>query len=234
MSTNLLIGLFLALTVAAGGGYVVYSNMQSNAEVAQEIEIEDKKLQPASNDSVSGTFASLLGLGQNLRCGFSYNEGPNVSSGTVFITENGKKLRGDFTIEASAAGSMEMHMLRKDGYNYIWGSSMEQGMKMKVEAGSEGELFVSNDQSVSIDENTTYNCVPWNVDAKVLALPADVEFLDLSLQMDQMMQLQGEGIQLQEQGSVNIEALKTQQCATCAQITDLSAKTQCLQALQCL
>jgi hypothetical protein len=234
MSTNLLIGLFVTLAVAAGGGYLVYTNMQTNAEVVQEIETEDKKLQPATKDALSGTFASLLGLGQNLRCEFSYNDGPNISSGTVFIAENGKRLRGDFSVESSAAGAMEMHMLREEGYNYMWGSSFEQGMKMKVEEGSEGDLFASNDASVAIDENTTYNCVPWNVDAEVLALPSDVEFLDLSLQMDQMMQLQGQGIQMQGQGSVDIEAIKTKQCAACGQITDLSAKTQCLQALQCL
>lgn len=112
-------------------------------------------------------------------------------------------------------------MIRDDGYNYVWGSFYEQGVKMKVTPEERKQLFPEDDVSAA-PENTQYNCESWSVDEDKFALPNDVEFVDMQAQMEQSMQMQGGG-----SGD-----MKAQQCAACEQLSG-SQKQQCLQSFSC-
>lgn len=228
MNTNIAIGIVLAALIAGGGGYAVYTSMQNNTDVEPLSQKEEQQQLVPSSDQISGTFATLFALGQDLRCEFSYNDGANISSGTAYIAKGGERIRGDFTVTDSAAGPMDAHLIRDNGYHYMWGTLMGQGVKMKIEAGHEDELFVKGNGEMPVDENTTYNCTPWTVDQSLFAIPTDIEFADLNTQMESMMQLQGS-----MEGSVDMSALKAQQCAACAQIPNAEAQAQCTAALQC-
>lgn len=225
MNTNVLIGALVVIVVLLiGGGYVAYTTMYNDAPKEQSTPTPQANngLQPS--ESFSGTFATLLGLGQNLRCEFQYNDGTNVSSGTTYIAQGGERIRGDFSIADSATGPMEAHLIRDSGYNYVWGTMIGQGIKMKIAQGDEDELFASDSGNMPVDENTEYTCTPWSVDQSMFTVPSDVEFIDLSVQMERMMQLQE---------SMDTSGLKAQQCAACDQIPDAGAKAQCKAALQC-
>ena len=177
---------------------------------------------------VGYTFATLFAFGQDLRCEFSYNDGANISSGVAYIAKGGERIRGDFTIADSAAGPMEAHLIRDNGYHYMWGTLMGQGIKMKMEPGQEDELFVNGSGEIPVDENTEYTCTPWAVDQGLFAVPTDIEFTELDTHMEGAVQLRGS-----MEGSVDMSALKIQQCAACAQIPNAEAQAQCIAALQC-
>ena len=122
---------------------------------------------------------------------------------------------------------MEGHLIRNDGYNYMWGTQMEQGIKMEIAPGEEDELFSDDNSTVPMDENTTYNCVPWSVEGSKFAVPAEIEFIDLGAQLESMSNIE-------VKGTFDASSLKAQQCSACEQIPDASAKAQCRAALSCL
>lgn len=228
MNTNIVIGIVVALVLAGGGGYAVYTSMQNETTTELSAQTQQQQQLVPSSDQIRGTFATLFGLGQDLRCEFSYNDGTTISSGTTYIAKGGERIRGDFMITNKAAGPMEAHLIRDNGYHYMWGTLMGQGIQMKIEEGQEGQLFTDDAGEMPIDENTEYTCMPWAMDQSLFAIPADIEFMDLSTQMDSMLQLQGSF-----EGSVDMSALKAQQCAACAQIPSAEAQAQCTAALQC-
>jgi hypothetical protein len=205
---NLYIAILIGGAVAAGGGYVAYQQYQA----PEEPEGETEEMTAAE---MRGTFAAMLALGQNLVCTFEHDDGENVSSGTVYMADGAARIRGDFNVVASAGGPMEASMVRVDGYNYLWGSFMESGVKVKVTEEDEGKLF-SDESDVEIDENTDFDCDLWNVDASKFNLPSDVEFIDIAAQME-----------------ATIGASLGGQCSTCDMAPAGAAREQCKAALGC-
>lgn len=209
---NILIGL-VAVVVIGGGAYVALQKMGSGEEKASE----NMALEQSAGEQAAtrGTFAQLMLSGQPLECTFEHDDGTNKSSGTVYMANGGERLRGDFTIEQSGAGPMEAHMVRDGGYNYIWGSFYPQGVKAAVTLENKDKLFEEKDGTSTIDEDTSFECRPWSVNASAFALPSDVEFLDIAAQMETMMKTQGVS------------------CSMCDQAPAGAAREQCLMALGC-
>src|SRR3989344_1294254 len=212
------IALVVGVVVIAGGGYYMYTNSGSGTE-GPGVE------QGEVNQAAGGTLASLIARGQNLECTFEHNDGANISSGTVYLANGAKRIRGDFSIQQSGAGPMEAHMVRDGGYNYIWGSFYPQGIKSKVTAEEEGKLFSAKNGG-GIDEDTTFDCKPWNVDGGKFSRPTNIEFMEINVQAGQM-----------DSGKTinDLEAIKKQQCDTrvCDQAPEGIPRQQCLQALGC-
>ncbi len=210
------IGAVIVVTI----GYLAYTNFGNpNPDGGSTSENNQ-----AEEESASGTFASLLARGQNLECTFEHNDGANVSSGTVYLANGASQIRGNFTIQSSNAGPMEVHMIRDDGYNYIWGSLFPQGVKSAVKPEERGKLFSTKDGG-GIDEDTTFNCKPWRVDDSVFLRPGNIKFMELNVETGQ-----------QSGGTIDdLGAVKKQQCDTrvCDQAPEGIPRQQCLQALGC-
>jgi hypothetical protein len=231
MSTNVFIALVvMGMVAVGGGGYLVYSKMQTDdvqkepkSEIAIETknEVEEKEL--PTDDMVSGTFASLLGLGQNLICQFTYFDGTSASDGTFYIAQGGERLRGDFT-STIGGQKIDSHLIRNDGFNYTWSSSLNQGAKIKIEPEVKSQITAEKNAQMPIDENTVYNCTPWSVDPTKFVLPSGIEFIDLKAQLD---------ASLNAGGSVNTGDLKAAQCGACRALPDDTAQSRCLAALSC-
>jgi hypothetical protein len=174
---------YLALAIAAlvivGGGYIFLTSSGSNE--GGEIAMEENMDMTAS---AAGTFASLVASGQSLECTFQHDDGTNVTSGTVYLTGGAEQIRGTFTLQQGDEESVEAYLVRTGGYNYVWGSFYPQGIKSQVTPGNEGKLF--DEESGAIDENTTFNCEPWLADASTFGVPTDVEFMDVSMPMEEI------------------------------------------------
>ena len=207
--------------VLAGGGYLAYTNLGSPNPDGGAISGENQMVK----DGANGTFASLIARGQNLECTFEHNDGTNISSGTVYLANGAKQIRGNFTIQQSGAGPMEAHMIRDGGYNYLWGSMFPQGVKSAVTAEEQGKLFSTKDGG-GIDEDTTFNCKQWRVDGSVFSRPTNVEFMEFKMPTGMM-----------DGGKTinDLEAIKKQQCDSrvCDQAPEGIPRQQCLQALGC-
>jgi len=212
--------IIIGSVIVAGGGYFAYTSFVGSNTDGQ-IAIEENAM---IGESASGTFASLIEGGKNVECTFEHNDGTNVSSGTVYLANNATQIRGDFNIQQSGAGPMEAHLIRDGGYNYLWGSFFTQGIKSQVTAEEQGKLFSTKDGG-GIDENTTFDCKPWNVDGKVFSRPGNIKFTELNVQMGVM-----------NGGTIDdLESLKKQQCdaRVCDQAPEGMPRQQCLQALGC-
>lgn len=210
---NSLVLFLVGGVVVLGGGFLLYSTMSDSRD-------SQNRTEEHAGDHTRGTLTSLMMSGQSLECTFQHNDGTNVSSGTVYLAGGATRIRGDFNITQSGAGAMQASMIRDGGYNYLWGSALPQGIKIKVSAENEGTLF--DDSTGAVDENTEFECHPWRVDNSKFSLPEGVEFVDMSSMMPQ--------------GNVNVQDsgnIQTAQCAACSQIPEGAARQQCLVTLKC-
>lgn len=216
---NTILSIVIGVVVISGGGYLVYKNSVNPSSSGGAT--ENQKM----NESADGTFASLISRGQNLECTFEHNDGTNISSGTVYLANNAKQIRGNFTMQQSGAGPMEAHMIRDGGYNYLWGSSFPQGIKSAVTAEEQGKLFSTKDGG-GIDEDTTFSCKPWNVDGSVFSRPGSIEFTELNIRAGKT----DSGMTIDD-----LERVKKQECnaRVCDQAPEGIPRQQCLQALGC-
>jgi hypothetical protein len=228
MNLKVLIGIMLV--IVAGAGYWLYMG-NSRIQVTSSHERQQE------NASVGRSFAQLLGMGQSLECTYEYNDGGNVSSGTMYMTNGGESIRGDFNFTQSGAGAMQMHMIRDGGYNYMWGSQLPQGMKMMVTDETKGQLFTgSDDPAATAINNTQYSCVPWREDASKFAVPTNVQFTDMTEMMESVKKMMGapkigEATRTGTGDTSGTPDIKAIQCAACDQVG--AAREQCRQALGC-
>lgn len=207
--------LLAGAVIIAGSGYLLFSNSNDSEGTGEAMN------QQAPEES--GTFASMMASGKNLECSFEYNDGgTNVSSGVVYMTKGAKQIRGDFNFQQSGLGAMDVYLIRNDGYNYIWGTSLPQGIKSKITAEDGIKLFDTT-EGPGVAENTTFYCENWNVDQSKFALPSGVEFMDLSAQV--------EAATGASTGSMG--GMKDVQCAACNQLPAGGGREQCLAALSC-
>ncbi|HEX9817879.1 MAG TPA: hypothetical protein VGA89_03255 [Patescibacteria group bacterium] len=174
------------------------------------------------------SFAQLMALGQDYSCTFeSTDEIGNAHRGTVFVTDQGNSFRGDFMM-TSSEGEQTSHMIRSGEYSYMWGTTDGQGFKMKLDPNDE-QLFPEEageetTAQFAYDENQELNfeCQPWRPDHNLFAPPSDVEFTDLSAQMEVMME------QMQE-----VPEKTELDCSLCEQVPAGEARTSCLTSLSC-
>lgn len=203
MNIKLLAGIVAAVLVLGGAYYFLSSKDESTVNSPQE------------EESIKNRFASLVQSGKSYECTFEYNDEENISTGKVYMAAGAERLRGDFNVTDSAAGAMEVHMIRDGGYNYLWGSTMPQGIKMAV---TNEEMLFEDDTNSPVDENVDYECRSWNVDNSKFSLPSDVEFQDMTAFQANMEASMGAG---------------ANQCAACDMIGDANAKASCKAAMGC-
>lgn len=224
MSTNIIIGIVAALAVVGGGTYVAM-NPEIVANLSGSAQVEENTNTEHEGASVGSTFAQLLGLNQNVVCTFSRDDGKgNASSGTVYMTAGGAKIRGDFTVTSPI--QTNGYFIRTDGYNYMWSDAMPQGVKSKVI--NEAELM-SDAEAASVDPDTKFACQAWAVDSSKFTLPSGIEFMEVTASANVDASVTAPGASVNASGSASVKA---QQCAACGSLP-AGAKEQCLAALSC-
>ncbi len=223
MNTKVIFGIILGIIAVILGFWLMNSQGKGTA-MSPEGEVQEQE-----STSVGQTFAQLMGMGQSLKCTYEYNDGTNVSSGIMYMADSGERLHGEFNFTQSGAGPMTMNMVRVDGYNYMWGSSMPQGMKTKVTEENRAQLFNNSDANTAAINDTQYKCEAWNVDESKFAVPTNIEFMDLG-DMTKMMGAPKMGEAMKAGGSATVD-VKAMQCAACDQAG--TARDQCRQALGC-
>ncbi len=188
---------------------------------------EESSPEQEQNDSMNMSFRDLMDLSENFTCTFSdTDEAGNRSEGTVYVEGDEENLRGDFTITEAGGESYEAHVIRKGTLRYVWTSQMDQGFMMDLE--EDAPLFgTAEEDEAAIDENESvdFDCDDWSPNDDMFDPPSDVEFLDMSAQMEMMMQNQAE--------FAPPAGADGSQCAACDQIPDPAMQEQCRAALGC-
>lgn len=189
---------------------------------------------PSENIAMNGTFMDLLKLGKDYTCTFSEADTNGNTSGTVYVQSGGKNLRGEFMMNGGAKGPMEANVIRKGDTNYVWTSEMEQGFMMKVDPNQAtlfGNMNGKNEVAVKDGEPVDFDCKKWSPDSGMFEPPEDIDFMDISAQMDAMMgNMQKANDMMKGDGMPEMGNMK---CSACDQIPDAAAKAQCMTAMGC-
>jgi hypothetical protein len=220
-----LLGVLLSVIVIGGAGYYLYmqssgkdvSEPASEGVMESDVVVDDEE---TSAPSGSGTLKSLLALGQNLTCDFSYTEPESGSQteGTTYIAD--ENMRGDFTMTQDGE-EYTMSAIHDGEFVYTWGSGPMGAMAMKFPVDDtevSSETSVRDNDPLQSDDEVEYDCRRWSVDSSKFVPPSDIEFQDIGMQIQQINSGSGD--------------LKAAQCAACDQVP-AEARAQCLEALGC-
>jgi hypothetical protein len=220
MSQNVLIGIIAGVVVAGGGAYLYLNRDATDSS-------DTLQATATQNDTAAEMedFKAIVASGKDVTCDVAHTDGTQSSEGTIYVAEHGTKVYADFRVTAPKAG--EIHVLRRDNYNYAWGPQMPYGVKTAVTEAT--ELFAAQaGADTPIPEGTTFSCTTWHADESRFLVPQDVEFHDMSAQMKAM--TDGAGIQGEAgaSGSVDAQAMR---CGACAQAGEHAA--ECRAAFHC-
>ena len=161
----------------------------------------------------------LMASGKSQKCTVESSTANSQSQGTIYFG-NGK-MRGDFTSTASGK-TFVSHMINDGTTVYTWTDGMSMAVKMSVSAMDSmttKPASTQNPQAVDPDAKYDYKCSGWSVDNSVFALPAGINFTDMSAMMNT-------GASAGASGSSNAAA-----CASCDKAGE--GKAQCLAMLKC-
>jgi len=208
MGKGIIITIAALVVVAGGAAFYVYNRSSNTPGAASDTVMmnDSDSVQPKS-------LRDFFGLTVNQTC--TFNDPESKSNGTVYVA-NGR-MRGDFTVVTEEV-EMSSHMITDSEDVYLWFDNTEEGYKMKISDQEEYSATDEDSKSVDLDKKVDYKCSNWIVNDSVFQLPAGKNFTDLSAMMEEtktMMEDEGES-----------------QCDACNSLPD-SAKTQCLQALNC-
>ena len=176
-------------------------------EVKEEIVGEEK----TSEVSTPKTLLDLVAMGNEVMCSYSYaDEDGDETEGEVFVA--GGKTRSNYKAMMADGKATEGSAITDGEYSYVWGSGMEDGIKVRMrnEAEEPNEATVTSEY-VQPDRAMDYRCDPWTPDSSVFMLPENVEFRDLDAMM---------------------ERTRSSQCGACAMLEG-EAKATCEKQLGC-
>lgn len=179
---------------------------------------------PAQAETTS--LAALMGLGQSVECSYQKTDEDGTQSGTIYLA--GGKMRGDLQI-TSSDGTYPMKMINDGSYQYLWGGPLgeTQGMKMANTAGRSGRS-PHGQHGPDMEEPMDYQCKPWAVDASLLQVPQDVQFMEMGQMMPAGMAeaMSGSGA---PHGGMDMKAVH---CAACDQ-APAEEQAECRQMFGC-
>ncbi len=208
---GLIIGAVVIIVVLAAFFMIQKSNPAAPSESADSTQ---KESSDSLNNFAKGSIASLLTAGKNVTCSLKYPEGKGT--GTVFVS--GKKVRGDFTTATDAAKEFKTSMIQDGEYAYIWSDADKKGTKIKVSGlPSPSPVANSKTDTSDINQEVDLSCSTWSADPSKFAVPADVEFTDVSA--------------LMEKSQGQLPAGNSTPTSPCDAITDPQNKAACISAM---
>lgn len=170
------------LFLSACGKEKVNEGIDINEE-ANNIEVNEKK-----------SLKELLDLGTAQKCTYEINQDGQVTKGEILI--KGEKFRQNTEI-TSNEGMMKVYSISDGQYFYSWNDAIKgSGSKMKIEAvETTPEENTQKQENVNWEEKLDYKCNPATLTDADLALPTDIEFVDLSEMMNNLQNMSPEELQ---------------------------------------
>lgn len=170
------------LFLSACGKEKVNEGMDVNKENNQT-EVSEKK-----------SLKELLSLGTAQKCTFEMNNEEGLTKGEILIKGDKFKQSTEITINEEV---MKVYSISDGEYFYSWNDAIKgSGSKMKIDKEtqptSEGEV---KQEKIDWEEKLDYKCNPATLTDTDLALPADIEFVDLSEMMNNLQNMSPEELQ---------------------------------------
>ena len=200
--------IILAVVVlAAAGGLWFILQGGSDTESPQAVQQDGASTEVDETSEMFegvGSFTSLMGLGKNITCEFSYSDEEGSGSGVSYFA--GEHMRVDSTQTFDGKTTVG-HMINDGAFVYSWteDAGTQYAIKMPVpdvtDVSAAQHTDVSSEseqQMIESDQEVTYNCDRWDVDPSLFMPPNDIEFMDMGTMFEEMMENMPEGVTLPE------------------------------------
>lgn len=210
--------ILVVLLVLLGGGAYVMMNKSSKTPTAEGTPTASPTETTAQAALTQGTLKSLMGLAKPQTCTFTSSDA--TTTGTVFVTDG--KMAGDFTT-TKEGNTVTAHMVVSDGYSYLWTGMTKVGFKVSLAEAQKAEATSTNNQGVGLNENVSYSCKDWSVDASKFTIPTDIKFSTFTMPQKAAPQT-GSGVS----GSGAAVG-----CSACDSLPEGAAQTACKTQLHC-
>jgi hypothetical protein len=225
MNRNLIIA--AVVLVMLGAGLYIYQKSQ-NGQMDPASMMKDDA---SALGKINGTLQDLFAKGVPMQCSFTSTAEGSATSGTVYVS--GQNMRGEFASTQAGENEVMSYMIRTGDTTYTWSSNQQQGVKMTFSEEDAAEMQAKaeamqkeNPQAFSENQSMDYDCKPWVPTLGSFTPPTDIEFMDLSAQMQQMQQKM-------EALPTGSDTMEDSQCAMCMQVPAGDAREQCKKALNC-
>ncbi len=175
-------GLWIAvLVILIGVGFVAFNKKGDTDDVAGSIDQEkNEAAQPEPSGKKMAFKDFLVNDRGSYQCTVHESMTDVENTGTVYIADG--KVRGEF--ETVAEGKpVKTSLLVKDGYQYVWSSSMKTGIKINTDATTQSKAQSDGVYSWDSARIGDYDCKAWTTDPTTFDLPAGMTFTDFSAMM---------------------------------------------------
>lgn len=172
----------------------------------------------------TGSVEDLLAKNDPVKCEYSFDNGTDKISGTVYVADG--KARSDFDILENLR-EYQTHFISDGEYMYNWSTFEPGGIKLKIMdydyEGTEADVDVKQEFEYSkFDQEYEYNCTKWKKDESMFVPPSHVEFTDLTEQMEEI----NEQLEQINSGNQNL-------CDTCNLLGTEQERQDCRESLNC-
>jgi len=180
MNKNLIYVIIAVVVIVVVATFVFYkpSSMPGVYQTPGTSEASGTSGATPSPSSANGmTLKGLLSLGSSQKCTFVDATSPTASSeGTVYVAQG--QLRGDFT-SVVAGTTIKSHMIIVGNTSYTWTDAAKVGSKMAL-ATIEQQQAPGPNQGFDPNKSVNYSCAYWPTDMNVFALPAGIQFSNMT------------------------------------------------------
>jgi len=191
---------------------------------------ENNEKKPESQQvAKKGSWADLLkAYSGDSVCTFNSEDNDDFkANGTMWIEAATQKMYQESQV-AIESGTQNMNMIFDNGTQYMWGDALEKGVKigeLKFDESIFENIQVEDDNSPE-DMTIDFDCQPWNVDSSKFTVPSDIEFVDVTESMNQVMKFSENLTNGGEPGAMNID------CSIC-DLAPEGDQAGCRAALSC-
>lgn len=191
---------------------------------AVQTENKANQEQAVNGESFNGSLKELVGMGKKIECSWQTNdEEGNASEGKIYVDGN----RSKSEIRVRGEEEMVIMSLTDGKMGYMWNDINRTGSKYdiaemeKMGQVMEGDMSKETTETSNVDTNweekMNYVCKPWKVDETVFAIPTDIEFTDLGVQLKQSQEM--------------MEGMKESLAGVCDSLPE-PQKSQCLESME--
>ena len=166
-------GVVVVVLLAAVGWYVMGSGSPKPEAAATAGNTTNQPSPITSTQKQTGTIATLLGLGQSLKCDVTITDPKAPGTGTIYVSQG--KMRGEFNV-SSQGKALQAYMINDTQNIYTWTSLMPQGAKMPVSSATPSK---GPSQGYNPQTPVDYSCASWTEDAAAFTPPSNIQFMQL-------------------------------------------------------
>jgi hypothetical protein len=157
-----------------------------------DMQTGNEKTVTKENNSGLSTLKDLLTDGKDQKCTWSFADGEQMMEGTVVVS--GQRFRQEVIMNNPENNQkMQIFSISDGEYMYSWNSAApDQGVKIKITEAETTPKTDTNPSEGKVDwgKEYEYKCEAWTLKEEDLTPPANINFVDLNAQLEQLKGMQ--------------------------------------------